>query len=176
MLIGSYILNFAGLFAIIASMLVKGRKMGLILFLNFCGNALLGAAYLMSGKGVNGAISNLFGAVQAIVNYLFEARGKSLPKWLIAVYALGFIGLNLWIGEVLWISVLAIVACMCYILKLIQKSGKAYRFWALSNSGVWCVYDICSRTYGGLITHSVLSVFAVVGMILHDRKTKKSKE
>ena len=172
MLIFSYIVNFVGLFAFIASLLVKGKKMGLILFLNFCGNALIGAAYLMGGKGVNGAISSFLGAVQAIVNYLFTSRGKSLPRWLIAVYALAFVGVNLWVGKASWLSVIAIGACLCCVVSLVQNSGKKYRFWALCNNGVWCTYDICLRAYGSLLIHFALFCVTATGMILHDWKKK----
>ncbi len=176
MLIASYIVNFIGLFAFVLASMVKGEKMGFILFLNFCGNALIGIAYLLGGNGINGALSSFLGGLQAIVTYFFESRGKALPKWLIGIYALSFIVVNLWLGALSWLSTLAIAASMCYVMKLIQKSGKAYRFWALSNSVFWCVYDLCSRTYGSLAVHVALLLFTAVGMLLHDLKKSEQKE
>lgn len=150
--------------------------MGFILFLNFCGNALIGLAYISGGKGIHGAISSFLGAVQAIINYAFEARGKKLPIWLVIIYALGFVGVNVWVGELSWGTVLAILACMCSVMSLVQKSGGKYRFWALGNNGIWSIYDILSQAYGGLIIHLVLFICTVTGIILYDRKSADKEE
>lgn len=172
-LILSYVFNFIGLATFILTFLLKGKKMGLILFLNFCGNVLIGLAYLLGGNGINGAISSFLGGAQAIIIYLFEKREKDLPKWLIVIFIVSFIGVNLWVGQISWFTLLAVAACMCSVLQLIQKSGKTYRIWAMGNCLIWSIYDICTQSYGGLIIHLTLMAFNVVGMIWHDRKKNK---
>lgn len=172
----SYIFNFLGLGCFIISYLVKGRKMGVILFLNFCGNAWIGFAYLADGKGINGAISSFLGAFPAIINYFFSVREKRLPIWLIGVYACAFIAVNLWLGGITWATALAIVACLCSVMAIAQSSGKQYRIWSLCNSGFWGIYDILMHTYGGLIIHVVLFLFTLVGMFINDKKTEKTSD
>ena len=171
-----YICNGLGLLAFIAALLTKGKKMGLILFLNFAGNTLMGVAYLLGGNGINGALSSFLGGLLAIITYFFDAKEKSLPKWLIAVYAVSFLAVNLFGGAISWFTALALGACMCYIMALLQKSGKIFRFWSLSNSAIWCIYDFCTQSYGSLAVHIVLLVIAIVGMIVHDRKKQAKNQ
>ncbi|MBQ3602676.1 MAG: YgjV family protein [Clostridia bacterium] len=168
----SFILSILGLICIIVSTLVKGKSMKLILFLVSCGNALVATSYLIGGSGINGAASCYIGAVQAIINYFFESKNKPLPKWLVAVYALSFIVVNLAVGGVTGLSILAIVATLMFIMCIGQKSGAKYRFWTILNNSLWCLYDILSKSYGALTSHIPLLIFTVVGMIIHDRKKK----
>ena len=172
----SYIFNFIGLFCFIVSYLVKGKKMGLILALNCCGNALIGVAYVMGGNGINGAISSFLGTAQAVVNYVFAARDKKLPVWLIVVYAAAFVGVNLWVGGLSWNTAIAIIACLCSVMSLVQNTGRTYRFWALGNNGSWCVYDAVSKTYGGLIIHAALTLLVLIGILLYGRKKEDGDE
>jgi hypothetical protein len=143
-----------------------------ILFLVFCGNVLVATSYLVGGSGINGAASCYVGSIQAIVNYFFNSKGLPLPKWLIAVYCLAFIVCNLVVGGFNGLAVLAIVASLTFVMCIGQSSGAKYRFWTLFNITLWGVYDILSESYSALITHVVLLVFTIVGMIVHDRKKK----
>lgn len=173
MIVASYICNALGLLAFIAMLLVKGRKMGLILFLSIVGNVLVGAAYLLGGNGINGALSNLLGGATSIITFCFDYKQKELPKWLIALYALGFVLVNLFGGALSWFTILAIAACMCSVMAIVQKSGKAYRVWILSNCTIWCIYDCCTQNYGSLVVHIVLLAFTLTGMFIHDRNKKE---
>ena len=172
----SYAFNFLGLACFILSYLVKGKKMGIILFLNFCGNALIGFAYLTNGNGINGAISSFLGAFPALINYFFAVREKKLPIWLMITYAVVFAVMNVWVGGIAWATALAIVACLCSVMAIAQSSGKQYRIWALCNSGFWGLYDILMHTYGGLIIHIVLFLFTITGMFINDKKKKRNPD
>ena len=169
----SYVLNFLGLASFVAASLVKGKRMRLILFLSFFGNAVMATAYLVLGRGINGAISGYIGGAQAVVNYFFEAKNKPLPKWLVGVYAAAFVGLNLWLGWGDWRCVLAIAACLCFVMSLVQPTGKEYRIWTMGNCTIWCSYDAFNRAWGALATHAIIGVFTVTGIVIHDIKKKK---
>lgn len=167
----SYVLSIAGLFSSIAASLVKGKNMKLILFLIFLGNVLVGTSYLCDGKGINGAAALYLGAVQSIINYFFDSKNKPLPKWLIAIYAVAIIVLNIWVAKgVTALGVLVIVASLSFIMCIIQTNGSKYRFWTIVNMLLWITYDVLSQTYGALTSHVSLFVFTVVGMIIHDKK------
>lgn len=167
----SYILSLAGLGAMIIASLIKGKNMKTILLFVFAGNILVATSYVLTG-GYNGAASCYLGGAQTIINYFFDARKKPLPKWLITVYALAFVGLNLAVGGFSALGILAIVASLTFILCIGQKVGSKYRFWTLVNMILWCLYDVLSASFGVLFTHATQLIFAVIGMVIHDRADK----
>lgn len=185
----SYVLSLIGLASMIAASLVKGRSMKVILILVFCGNISVALSYLLGGSGINGAASCFIGGAQSIINYFFDSKNKPLPKWLVAVYALAFIvvniwvagvnflcipfiGVNIWVADVNFLCILAILASLTFIMCIGQKSGAKYRFWTIVNVVMWGIYDIVSKSYGALFTHVPLLLFTIAGMIIHDRKKK----
>lgn len=168
----SYILSLLGLACVIAASLVKGKNMKTILFLVFSANVLVAASYLVGGSGINGAVSCFLGAAQAIINYFFDRKGMPLPKWLVAVYALAFICLNLILGGFTMLCVLAIAASLTFVMCIGQKNGAKYRFWTIVNTALWCLYDLLSHSFGAFLTHIIQLAFTVVGMLIHDVKKK----
>ena len=172
MQIAAYILSGLGLLSMICASLTKGERMKRILFLVFCGNVLVATSYLLEGRGINGAAACYLGGVQTIINYFFESKGKPIPKWLIAIYAVAIIVLNVWVAgwRVTALGALVIIASLTFILCIGQKNGAKYRFWTLINMILWCLYDILSKSYSVLITHTPQLIFAIVGMVIHDRK------
>lgn len=167
----SYILSLAGLGAMITASLIKGKNMKTILLFVFLGNIFVATSYLMSG-GINGAVSCYIGGAQTLINYFYDCKKKPLPVWLIAIYAVAFVVLNLITGFS-WLCVLAIIASLTFILCIGQKVGSKYRFWTLVNMCLWCLYDVLSGSFGVLFTHGTQLVFAVIGMVIHDRNIRK---
>jgi len=168
----SYVLSILGLISLILTTLAKGEKMKSILFLLFCGNFLYATSYLVGGSGINGAASCYLGAVLSIINYFFESKNKPVPKWLIAIYAISFITLNIWVGGISPLVFIAIAATLVFIMCIGQKNGAKYRFWTIINLLLWCLYDVLSKSYGALTAHLIQVVFTILGMIIHDRKKK----
>ncbi len=169
----SYVLSLSGLLSMILASLTKGERMKTILFLVFCGNALVATSYLLGGSGINGAAACYLGAVQTLINYLYDSKNIPVPKWLISIYALSIILLNIWVAKgITSLGLLVIVASLTFILCIGQKNGTKYRFWTLVNMLLWCTYDILSSSYSVLITHVVQLGFAAIGMLVHDRKNR----
>ena len=167
----AYILSALGLISMICASLTKGEKMKRILFLVFCGNILVATSYLVGGSGINGAAACYLGGVQTLINYFFDSRNKPLPRWLIALYAVAIIALNIWVARgITALGLLVIVASLTFIMCIGQKNGTKYRFWTLVNMILWCIYDILSASYSALVTHIPQLTFTVVGMVIHDRK------
>lgn len=168
----AYVLSALGLVCMISASLIKGEKMTKTLFLVFCGNLLCATSYLI-GDGINGAAACYVGTVQTLINYFFDSKNKPLPVWLIALYALAYVAVNIWVSNgISPIGILVIVASLTFIMCIGQKSGARYRFWTIVNMILWCVYDFIAPAYQGLVTHIPLLLFTVVGMIIHDRKTQ----
>lgn len=153
---------------IIAS-LVKGEKMKTTLFFVFCGSVLVGASYLFDGNGINGAAALYLGALQTLINYFYDSKQRDIPKWLIMCYAISIVILNIVVASgVTPLGLLVIVASLTFIFCIGQKSGAGYRFWTIINLLLWCLYDILASAYSALVTHGVMLVFTVVGMIMYD--------
>lgn len=169
------ILSLVCLICMITASLVKGKNMKLILLLVFCGNFSIAVSYLLAGEGINGAASCFIGAAQSVINYFFDSKGKPLPKWLIGIYMAAFVVVNLAVSFSSGFNplcLLAIVASLTFVMMIDQDNGAKYRFWVICNSVLWCVYDVLSKSPSNFATHVCLLAFTVVGMIIHDRKTK----
>lgn len=163
-------LSVLGTVCISVSSLLKGKNMRLILLLVFLCNALIATSYFLTGA-FNGAVSCSVGAAMSIINYFFEKKNKPIPMWLIAVYAVAFVAVNLLVFTQL-ADVLALLGALTLVVGLCQKSGRKYRFWSLVNTVLWITYDIITLSFGPLSTHAILLVTILAGMVMHDRKKK----
>lgn len=173
----SYLLSALGLISMIIASVIKGSKIKTILFLVFCGNVLVATSYLIGGAGMNGAAACYLGGAQTLINYFFNSKNKPLPRWLIAIYVVSIIGLNLWVaGGVSAPGLLVIVASLTFVMCIGQENGARYRFWTLINMLLWCLYDILSQSFSVLPTHAVQLAFVVFGMLLYDRKKTQQTE
>lgn len=166
----SYILSALAFVCVVVASLLKGKNMKSILLLVFCGNFLFATGYLAGGSGINGAASCYLGGVTAIINYFFDAKGKAIPKWLTAIYGVAFILINIWVGGLNLLVVLAILATLCFVMCIGQANGKRFRFWTALNLVLWCTYDVLTASYGSLLAHIGQLTFNVTGMVIHDRK------
>ena len=171
----AFALNLLGLAFVIVSSLIKGERITKILILVLFGNALVAVGYLCDGRGINGAASGLLACVQIFINFLFQRNDKPIPKWLIGIYAVSFIVVNLLVSRNLSFStILAILACMSFIITILQGNGKNYRICGIINTLIWIVYDIITASYPALITHGSILVVTIAGVLIHDLKKKEA--
>ncbi len=143
-----------------------GKKMKTILMFNFLGNLLVGISYLLVSSFSGTAIC-FVACVQVIINYLFNIQGKMLPKLLVAFHVVGFLGVNILTFRN-WYDVLALAASLLFVLSVAQNNTKYYRFLFASNSMLWILYDLLSKSYGNLFTHVVLFAATLLAMVVHD--------
>lgn len=169
----AFILSTIGTVCICIPPLLKGKNMKLILLLVFSANITVAASYLLTGA-YNGAASCFIGGAQAIINYFFDRKNKKLPIWLIVIYALAFIGVNLMVFNHIF-DLVAMLASLTFIMCVGQKNGRKYRFWTFINTALWMTYDILKASYGPLLTHAILMGTVIFGIIVHDIR-KKSEE
>jgi len=169
----SYVLSILAFVAMVTASLVKGRNMKLILALVCTANVFVGVSYHIGGSGINGAAACYLGAVITFINFFFESKQKDIPKWLISIYALAIVVLNIWVaGGITFFGMIALVASLSFIMCIIQKNGKKYRFWTILNMLLWCTYDAITASYSVLLSHVAQLIFTVAGMVIHDRKNK----
>ncbi|MBR5542842.1 MAG: YgjV family protein [Oscillospiraceae bacterium] len=169
----SYALSLLGLAAMLTASLIKGKRMDAILLFVFLGNMLISTSYLVGGTGINGAAAGYLGSFQTVVNYLFLRKDKPLPKRLIVLFFISSILLNVWIAKGFDIFVaLIMLAGVAFLMGIISKNGAKYRFWAILNITIFCIYDIVSGSWNVLLTHGFQLLVTLVGAIIHDRKKK----
>ena len=167
------LLNLMGVSLAIASSLWKKATIKQILLLICGANLLIATSYLLQGEGINGAVSCYLAFVMAIVNYFFQVKRKPIPKWLIGIYALSFIAVNVFSNGFNLYTLLAIAAALFFVASLLQYGGKGYRFCSIFNTSIWSTYDILVGAYAALLTHGTLLIVNLTGMLLYDIKKKK---
>ena len=170
----AFILSILGTVCICSSSLVKGKNMKLILLLVFSANVLIATSYLLTGA-FNGAASCFVGGAQAIINYFFDRKNKKLPVWLISLYALAFIVVNLLVFKSIF-DLIAMIASLTFVMCIGQKNGKKYRAWSLVNTTLWLAYDLTSISIGPLVTHLVQLSTIISGIFIHDLKKSNKKD
>ena len=145
-----------------------GKKMKTILAFNFTGNLLVGLSYLLIG-GMSGAAICFVACVQVVINYIFDMKGKKVPVWLIAVYAIAFLSVNL-LTFARWYDAFALIAAVLFVVSVAQSDAKYYRVLYFLNSTVWILYDFLAGAYGNLLTHIVLFIATLVSIIVRNRE------
>lgn len=150
-----------------------GKKMKTILILNFTGNLLVGTSYLMI-SGISGSAVCFTACLQVFVNYIFAAKCREIPKWVICVHAASFLAVNL-ITFAYWYDIIALGAAMLFVVSVAQTNTKHYRLLYISNSGLWILYDTLAKAYANLITHVVLFVAIGIAIYIRDKKVSELK-
>ena len=112
--------------------------------------------------------------IQVVINFIFDVKGKKIPLWLIAIYIVSYLSVNL-LTFAYWYDVLALVAALLFVISVAQSAAKYYRIFYFSNSTVWIIYDLLAGAYGNLATHIVLFIATLVSMIVRN-KDKKIEE
>jgi len=150
-----------------------GKSMRNILIFNFLGNLFVGLSYFLI-SGFSGAVICFVACVQVVINYVFDSKKKKIPKWLIAVYAIAFVSVNL-ISFKAWYDVLSLLAALLFVFSVSQSSAKCYRILYASNSAVWIMYDLMACAYGNFLTHVALFVATTLAMVVRDIKLKSQQ-
>ena len=147
------------------------KKMKVILIYNFIGNFLVSLSYLLVSS-YSGAGICAIACIQLIINYIYEARGEKVPYWVIALYALSFVGVNA-LSFAHWYDAFSLVAALCFVFGMAQKNPSIYRILYVCNSTLWIVYDVFAGAYGNLVTHVTLFAATLIAILIRDVRDKK---
>lgn len=150
-----------------------GKNMRTILFLNFTGNALIAISYLLTGN-MSGAAICFVACTQVLINFIFDVKEKKIPVWLVVIYIISFLSVNLLTFGV-WYDIFSLAAAVILVLSVAQSAAKHYRILYFFNSTVWILYDFLAGAYGPLFTHIILFVATLLSIIIRDRKTISKK-
>ena len=166
MAIISYVFSFIA--TILGLIEPFGKKMKTILAFNFTGNLLVGLSYFMVG-GMSGAAICFVACVQVFINYIFDSKEKKVPVWLVVIYALAFLSVNL-LTFASWYDVFALIAAVLFVVSVAQSDAKYYRILYFLNSTVWILYDFLAGAYGNLLTHIVLFIATLISIIIRNKE------
>jgi len=169
----AFILSILGTVCTCVPALLKGKNMTLILLLVFLSNALVAASYFLTGA-TSGAAICCVGALQSIINFIFERKNKALPVWLIVVYGAMFVVIDLLVYTQIF-DIITLVAALMFVMGISAKSGKRFRMWTLLNVLLWITYDLFTRSYGPLMTHGIQLATVLFGILVHDRKEQTTE-
>lgn len=169
----AFILSMASLACMLTSSLIKGKNMKTILVLVCAANFLIALSYFVQiPMAVNGAVSCMIGAVMSLINYFFDKDEKPVPKWLVVIYAVVITVLNAIVVKNVY-DIITIIAGLFFVLSIIQKNGKMFRFYTIINMALWITYDLFAHAWGPILQHSIQFLFFIIGMLIHDRKKEQ---
>ena len=157
------------------------KRMKTALLINFVVNALVGINYLLEDLtgGISGAVICGVAIICLAINFRYTSKDLAIPTWVVVLNASIFTVANLvtfLISGFQPYDILALIACLLFVLQIAQKTTKYYRLLYICNSLVWIPYDIFANSDGNLFTHSVLAVAILISIIVRDWKGKKTEQ
>ena len=148
------------------------KKMSAVLAFNLTGNLIVAVNYPISGSlSFAGMAVCLVACVQVFINFLLARKNREVPVWLLVIYLVSFIAVNL-LSFGAWYDILALGAAVCFVFSISQQTPRTYRILYCANSTLWIVYDFLAASYSNLAVHIALALFTLVSMLVNDRKEK----
>ncbi len=167
-------LGFSYILSLVATVLGLiepfGKNMKTILAFNFTGNALIALSYLFTGE-MSGATICFVACAQVVINFIFDIKEKKIPFWLVAIYIVAFLSVNL-LTFANWYDIFALIAAVLFVVSVAQSAAKYYRILYFLNSTVWILYDFLAGAYGPLSTHMILFIATLTSIVIRDKKKK----
>lgn len=164
----AFILSVLGTVCLCIPPLIKGKNMQAILLLVFSANVFIALSYMLTGA-YTGAATCSIGALQTLINFLLERKGKPIPKWLIMIYAIIFTIVNIALLKRVT-DIITLLAALIFVLGICVSNGRTYRLLALINCILWITYDIATLSFGPLSTHIIQLLTTIFGILMHDIK------
>ena len=139
-------------------------------------NGLGTASYLLLDGGLSGCGIYLVATLQSIVFFIFRKCEKKEPVWIYPIIFAAYIGCSLLTFKQP-LDIVPMIAALLCALALIQKKPFLYRLILLLNGIVWIIYDIFlpEIALSMLVTHAIVSISALVGIIRLDLIKKKTE-
>ncbi len=153
----------------VASMQCKNMKF--VLVFQLASNTLLATQYIVEGNPQVGGVVFL-AIVQTVVSFILNRKSIEFPIWLIAVFMVGYAVITI-ISFTSFFELLPLAAVWLLAIGLTQKRSSVYRILIGTNCLLWLIYDIfCAPS--AILTHAVIIIFTVSGIIRLDRAEWKS--
>ena len=159
------------LVAIFAILSLQCKNIKGLLALQVLANGLLMLNYALLDNW-SGAVVGILAAVQTVIIFLFRSKEKDIPLYITILFMASFIVSTVFTYQKP-LDILPCVAALVFVLITIQKKTSVCRKYALLNNILWIIYDIGAGAWTTLITHILLLISAIVGIIRLDIKKDK---
>lgn len=123
--------------------------------------------------GISGAVVCIIGTIQTLVMFLMRRKEMEPKWWLLGAFLIAYITASV-VMYSKWFDILSALAAVTFAVAVIQKKTSMYRSIMLINSCLWIVFDFCAGAYTAIITHGIILVSIVVGMIGLDAKKENN--
>ena len=158
---------------IISIVIAQFKDIKLILIGEIAGNLSIALSFGFLG-GLSGAWVCIVAAAQTIIIYwanehqLDQKRRNVLTTVFGVIYVAGTV--FVYSG---WSDVVSCVCAMLYIMAIVQKDAAKYRWYMITNSFLWIIYDLQTAAYVNIITHGMVLVSLTVAKLRLDLKVEK---
>lgn len=119
--------------------------------------------------GISGSVVCIIGTIQTLVLFLIRKKEKEPKFWLLGLFLVAYITASV-VMFAKWFDILSAIAAVTFAVAVMQKKPSMYRIIMLVNSCLWIVFDFCAGAYTAIITHGVILVSIIVGMLKNDFK------
>jgi len=154
----------------IISMQFKKRKNILIALL--CLN-LFAALNMVFLNSLSAAYITFFAILEMIINYLFERKGKDVPKSVVAIYII----CNIIIGAFTFtgpLDIIPILAAIIFCFTILTKNEQNIRKLMFTNQCLWLVFDICVGAYALVCSNILTLISTAIAYYRYSKTAKKS--
>lgn len=130
-------------------------------------NVLLGLQYVFEGA-FSAAITIPFAIALSLISLFLNVKGKKVPVMVATLFVAIFAVIAFWNFTGIE-NLVSYLALCCFVLSITAKKSAFARIATASNCFFWLLYDIFEAPTA-ILTHGVLFLFTVVGIIRLDRK------
>ncbi|MBR3319674.1 YgjV family protein [Candidatus Saccharibacteria bacterium] len=153
----------------VCSMQFKKRKQIFTALLLLSVFAALNLIFLGS---FSSAYITIFGAVELIINSLFERAKKPVPKIVIALYVI----VNIVLGALNfngWLDILPIICALIFCATLLTRNEQTIRKEMLTNQILWLIFDFSVGAYALVVSNILTIISTSIAIYRFSKKTTK---
>ena len=157
----------------VLSMQFKGMRA--VLLCQLLCNLFCASSYILLGA-YSGSIICLIAIFQCLAIFAYNAKGNQPPRVLLLVFIACYVAASAFLFQS-FADLFSAMGAVFFAIGMVQKKASAARLWYVANPVCWMVYDLFSMAYGNLITHGIILLSTVIGIIRLDlpayRRNKK---
>lgn len=158
--------------AAILSMQFKSMKP--VLWCQILSNLLCATTFILL-DAFSGSIICLIAIVQCLVIFAYNTKDRKPPLAVILGFILLYIAASVFLFQS-FADIFSAMAAVIFAIGMTQKKASAARLWYVANPLFWIVYDLFSMAYGNIITHSLIFISTLIGIIRLDLPVYRAKK
>ena len=169
-----YIAQIFGILGIIFNVIAPQMKTKKTIMIVLFGINLAAAFNFLFLNSLSGSLICFFGALETVINYLFDRKNIKVPIYIIGLYII----INLILGFSTYksiIDILPIICALLYCVTICTKEEKNIRKLMFINQFTWLIYDLITKSYMLSISNVLTLISVVISYYRYDIKTKKAR-